>query len=115
MALSNPLEASGRVVGAVGKPLPGVEVQLRDPSTDEVLDAAGSEQGGELLVRGAGVFTSYFRRPDETAKAFAPAGDGQRPWFRTGDHASCGADGLYRILGRASGECHGIPAPLGLP
>ena len=97
MALSNPLEPSGRVVGAVGKPLAGVEVQLRDPVTDAVLDAASSEQGGELLVRGAGVFTSYFRRPDETAKAFAPGG-----WFRTGDHASCGADGLYRILGRAS-------------
>lgn len=96
MVLSNPLEASERVVGAVGRPLPGVEVELRDPATDQLVPA-GSEQGGEVLVRGAGVFAEYFRRPEETAKAFAAGG-----WFRTGDHASCDADGVYRILGRAS-------------
>jgi malonyl-CoA/methylmalonyl-CoA synthetase len=95
MALSNPLEGD-RVVGAVGRPLPGVEVELRDPTSGEPV-AAGDEQGGELLVRGPGVFREYFGRADETADAFAPGG-----WFRTGDHASCDVNGVYRILGRAS-------------
>ena len=100
MVLSNPLEGE-RVVGAVGTPLPGVQVQLRDPSTGERLKA-GCEQGGDLLVRGPGVFREYFRRADATAEAFAPCYDGQGDWFRTGDHARLGEDGNYRILGRAS-------------
>lgn len=96
MALSNPLDGE-RVIGSVGRPLPGVECELRDPSTGAPLDAEGSAQGGELLVRGPGVFKEYFRRPEATAKAFADGG-----WFRTGDHASRDAEGIYRILGRAS-------------
>ena len=48
-------------------------------------------------MRGPGVFTEYFRRPEATAEAFAPGG-----WFVTGDHASCTEDGIYKILGRAS-------------
>ena len=95
MALSNPLHGD-RVVGAVGTPLPGVDCVLVDP-TGQPLDDAGCREGGELLVRGPGVFRDYFRRPDATAAAFAPGG-----WFRTGDHASRDRDGLYRILGRAS-------------
>ena len=94
MVLSNPLHGE-RVLGAVGAPLPGVEVEIRDPSSGAAV-AAGDELGGELRVRGAGVFKEYFRRPDATAAAF----DGG--WFLTGDHASCGTDGVYRILGRAS-------------
>ena len=50
-----------------------------------------------LQVRGPGVFAEYFRRPEATAESFSPGG-----WFTTGDHASRDADGLYRILGRAS-------------
>ena len=96
MALSNPLEGE-RVVGAVGEPLPGVECRIVDPATGEELDAAGCAEGGELLVRGPGVFKEYFRRPDETAKAFV-----EGEWFRTGDHASRDAGGIYRLIGRAS-------------
>ena len=97
MALSNPLDGE-RIIGAVGSPLPGVECELRDPSTGAPLDAEScAHEGGELLVRGPGVFREYFRRPEETAKAFADGG-----WFRTGDHASRDAEGVYRILGRAS-------------
>ena len=95
MALSNPLYGK-RVLGAVGAPLPGVEVEIRDPSSGEEV-AAGDELGGELRVRGAGVFKEYFRRPDATAAAFDKDG-----WFLTGDHASCSKDGVYKILGRAS-------------
>ena len=71
-------------------------MEIRDASSGALVPR-GEELGGELRVRGAGVFKEYFRRPDATAAAFDKDG-----WFITGDHASCDADGVYRILGRAS-------------
>ena len=65
MALSNPLRAERRP-GFVGQPLPGVSARLID---------------GELQLKGPGVFSEYWNRPDNTREAFT---DG---WFRTGDVA----------------------------
>ena len=65
MILSNPLHGERRP-GFVGTPLPGVEIRIVD---------------GEIDVRGPGVFSEYWNRPDETRDAFR---DG---WFRTGDVA----------------------------
>jgi malonyl-CoA/methylmalonyl-CoA synthetase len=79
MILSNPLHGERRP-GSVGTPLPGVEVRMVD---------------GEVEVRGPGVFTEYWQRPDETRAAFR---DG---WFRTGDNAVV-ENGAYRLLGRTS-------------
>ncbi len=90
MALSNPYDGT-RVPGAVGTPLPGVDIRL--------VDAGGApvEEGtpGEIQVRGPNVFGSYWQRPDATEEAFR---DG---WFLTGDMA-VSEDGVYRILGRQS-------------
>jgi malonyl-CoA/methylmalonyl-CoA synthetase len=90
MILSNALHGK-RFPGYVGTPLPGVQVRL-----------AGEEGGavqpgtqGEILVKGPGVFREYWRRPEETKKAF------QGGWFRTGDIA-VSKKGRYRILGRKS-------------
>lgn len=91
MAISNPLEGERRP-GTVGQPLPGVEVRLVDEASSE----SPAERPGEIHVRSAGVFLEYWRRPAETAAAFA--GDG---WFRTGDVARTDG-GYYRILGRLS-------------
>ncbi len=90
MALSNPLVGE-RVAGAVGRPLPGVEVQRVDSDGLRVVD----EEPGEIEVRGPGLFREYWHRPGATAEAFR---DG---WFRTGDVAVV-EGGVYRILGRAS-------------
>ena len=90
MALSNPYEGR-RTPGAVGVPLPSVELRLFDADGDVV--AVGSS--GEIEVKGPSVFLEYWGRPEETAKAFR---DG---WFRTGDVATLEA-GVYRILGRQS-------------
>lgn len=90
MALSNPLHGE-RIPGAVGSPLPGVEVRL----TDESGHRPEPGQPGEIEVRGGNVFLEYWRRPEETRNAFR---DG---WFRSGDIATC-EDGIYRILGRNS-------------
>jgi malonyl-CoA/methylmalonyl-CoA synthetase len=90
MALSNPLEGP-RVPGAVGQPLPGVQVRLVDESGRPVPDGTP----GELEVRGPGLFSGYWDDPEATREAFR---DG---WFRTGDMAVLD-DGTYRILGRQS-------------
>jgi malonyl-CoA/methylmalonyl-CoA synthetase len=88
MALSNPLEGE-RVPGSVGKPLPGVEVQLVDEHGETV--APGNP--GEIEVRGPSVFKEYWGKPQATEQSF------RNGWFRTGDVAVC-EDGRYRILGR---------------
>ncbi|MEX2467151.1 MAG: acyl-CoA synthetase [Gemmatimonadota bacterium] len=90
MALSNPLRGERRP-GFVGRPLPGVEVRLVG---DDGRPPAPGEPG-EIQVRGPTVFGEYWRRPDETERAFR---DG---WFLTGDVAVADG-GDYRILGRRS-------------
>ena len=90
MALSNPLEGERRA-GQVGRPLPGVQIRRVDESGEEVRP----EVPGEVQDRGTGVFSEYWRRPEETSAAF---NDG---WFRTGDVAVV-EDGYYRLLGRMS-------------
>jgi malonyl-CoA/methylmalonyl-CoA synthetase len=90
MALSNPLHGQ-RVPGSVGRPLPGVEVQLVNESGEQVPPATP----GEIEVRGPNVFFEYWHRPEATREAF------RNGWFRTGDTALI-EDGNYRILGRTS-------------
>jgi long-chain acyl-CoA synthetase len=51
-------------------------------------------EDGEICVRGANVFTGYWRRPDATAACLR---DG---WFRTGDRGDVDAAGNWRIVGR---------------
>jgi malonyl-CoA/methylmalonyl-CoA synthetase len=91
MGLGNPLHGP-RLPGTVGVPFPGVSVRLVDDSGR----AAAEGTAGEIQISGASLFKEYWRRPDETRRAFTEDG-----WFRTGDVATC-ADGVYRILGRAS-------------
>ncbi len=90
MALSNPLHGK-RVPGSVGVPLPGVQVQMCGQNGEPVPEGVP----GEIEVRGPGVFSEYWGKPEATREAFR---DG---WFRTGDTAAR-EDGVYRILGRTS-------------
>ena len=90
MALSNPLRGE-RMPGSVGKPLPGVEVQLAGESGEPVAPA----MPGEIEVRGPSVFAEYWGKPDATRDAF------REGWFRTGDTAVV-ENGVYRILGRTN-------------
>jgi long-chain acyl-CoA synthetase len=73
--------------GSVGRPLPGVQVSLRD------VDGAEVDEGdpGELWVRGRSLLSGYWpgtRAVDE---------DG---WFHTGDVAIVDEDGDYRLVDR---------------
>uniref|UniRef100_A0A3B3VUT0 Acyl-CoA synthetase family member 3 n=1 Tax=Poecilia latipinna TaxID=48699 RepID=A0A3B3VUT0_9TELE len=106
MALSNPLKGP-RIAGAVGLPLPDVEVRIVMNNTTNIMIAEGNHKEtqirpglegkeGELLVRGPSVFKEYWNRPQETREAFTDDG-----WFKTGDTAVY-KDGVYWILGRSS-------------
>jgi long-chain acyl-CoA synthetase len=72
--------------GSVGQPVPGVEIKILDDSEEEV----DEHDPGELLVRGANLFSGYW--PDGQG---GPDDDG---WFRTGDIAYADEDGdLYLV------------------
>ncbi|ANK81878.1 MAG: hypothetical protein TEF_14545 [Rhizobiales bacterium NRL2] len=60
-----------------GKPLPDIEVSIRDIDTGAEL-AAGEE--GEICVRGYSIMIGYYNKPEETAAVFTDDG-----FFRTGD------------------------------
>jgi malonyl-CoA/methylmalonyl-CoA synthetase len=91
MNVSNPYDGERRA-GTVGRPLPGVEVVVRDADGVDVADGVH----GELWVRGANVCAGYWHRPEATAAAFV---DG---WFRTGDLGVRAADGYITLQGRRS-------------
>ena len=75
------LNRPGRVrLGTVGTPLDGVTIRLLDD--------------GEVLVRGPGLFSGYWRDDAATARAVI---DG---WFHTGDIGAIDADGFLRIIDR---------------
>jgi malonyl-CoA/methylmalonyl-CoA synthetase len=91
MGLSNPLSGERRP-GAVGQPLPGVQIRLVGESGGLI---EGDREPGEIQVRGPNVFEEYWKKPEVTEESFV---DG---WFRTGDMAVLD-DGYYRIMGRLS-------------
>ncbi len=91
MALSNAYRGERRP-GSVGMPLPQVEVRLKSESGDII---TAEDQPGEIQVRGPGVFSEYWNRPEVTAESF------DNDWFRTGDIAVVESD-YYRIMGRQS-------------
>ncbi|XP_056464283.1 malonate--CoA ligase ACSF3, mitochondrial [Gadus chalcogrammus] len=107
MALSNPL-LGPRTPGAVGVPLPGVEVRIvLDNGSSIIVVAEGNHRNcqvcpglegkeGDLLVRGETVFKEYWNKPQETKESFTADG-----WFKTGDTAVY-KDGVYWIMGRTS-------------
>jgi malonyl-CoA/methylmalonyl-CoA synthetase len=92
MAISNPLHGS-RHPGAVGFPLPGVQIGLF--SEDDIL-IDSIDTPGEIRVKGNSVFLEYWNHREATEKTFK---DG---WFCSGDMATRDSDGYYVILGRTS-------------
>ncbi|GAA3039279.1 AMP-binding protein [Streptomyces glomeratus] len=77
--------------GTVGRPVPGYEVEVRDPAGNAVPD--GEE--GELWVRGPTVTPGYPNRAEETGRALVGG------WLCTRDRARREPDGTFTHLGRA--------------
>lgn len=87
------ITVSGRAGGAVA---PGTVGTALEGVATRVVAEPGAEIG-ELQVKGPTLFSGYLGRPDATAAAYTEDG-----WFRTGDIASVDAEGVHRIVGRAS-------------
>lgn len=79
--------------GWVGIPLAGMETRLT--ADDGATVPHDGETIGSLQVRTPTIFDGYLNRPDATAESFSVDG-----WYRTGDAAVIGADGMHRIVGR---------------
>jgi fatty-acyl-CoA synthase/long-chain acyl-CoA synthetase len=87
--LDDPLEERIR---RLGRPLPGVEVRIRDLESGK--DAAPGAHG-EVLVRGYSTLEGYYRDPVKTAAAIDTEG-----WYHTGDIGSLDAAGTMMFHGR---------------
>jgi HIP---CoA ligase len=84
----SPAEVLSRTVG---KPIPGVQVEIWGRDGTPV--PAGEQ--GEVMVRGFNVMRGYYEDPAATAAAITPEG-----WLHTGDIGFIGSDGNLRITDR---------------
>jgi len=75
-----------------GRPFRGIEVQIRDFDTGEVVP---TWERGEIWCRGYNVFEGYYKDAVKTAECF----DGEG-WFNTGDIGRMDAEGRVGYLGR---------------
>ena len=83
MICSNPY-AGERRGSTVGRPLPGVTLRID-----------GGDTGG-IEIKGANVFSGYWRMPEKTIEEFSADG-----YFKTGDIGTIDKDGYVSIVGRA--------------
>jgi acetyl-CoA synthetase len=81
--------------GAMGRPLPGYAVALRDPRTGE--SSSEGEVCIELARRPAGLMSGYFRDAETTAGRFSEG------YYHTGDLARRDSDGYLTYGGRIDG------------
>jgi long-chain acyl-CoA synthetase len=78
------------VIGSVGTPVSGMEVQIRDLEGN--IMETGEE--GEICVRGRNITRGYLNKPEETASAFWD------DWFRSGDIGLIDENGYLYIADR---------------
>jgi non-ribosomal peptide synthetase component E (peptide arylation enzyme) len=90
--ITRPTDSLETICSCVGRPTCPYD-------TYKVIDEDGKElppnRPGELVLKGPGVFTGYYRNPEENKKAFT--GDG---YFRTGDVARIDEKGYITLTGR---------------
>ena len=76
---------------SVGRPLPTIEVEIRDPAGQRLPEG----RGGEIYVRSPILMREYWRKPEATREAILPG-----RWLRTGDFGRL-EDGRLYINARA--------------
>jgi fatty-acyl-CoA synthase len=77
--------------GSAGLIPPGVHLRILNEQGE---DCAPGE-AGDIVVKGGNVSGGYWRRPEETQKAFIEDG-----WFRTGDIGRMDGDGFLWVIDR---------------
>lgn len=81
-------------LASAGRPALGVDVRVVTPEGRPV--APGSDEVGEIWLRGAHIMTGYWGQPEATAEVL----DGEG-WFHTGDLARVDAEGYIYIVDRS--------------
>jgi long-chain acyl-CoA synthetase len=74
------------LAGTVGKPLPGVQVEIKDPNMSGV---------GEVVARGPNVMLGYFGNEEATREALVDR------WLYTGDLGRLDEEGNLYLVGRS--------------
>ncbi len=77
--------------GSAGLAMPAVATRIVDEQDNDCPPGVA----GELLLKGDNIFQGYWRRPEETERAFTADG-----WFRTGDIARADAEGYHWLVDR---------------
>lgn len=77
--------------GSAGLAMSSVETRIVDEQDNDCPPGVA----GELLLKGDNIFKGYWRRPEETERAFTADG-----WFRTGDVARADAEGYHWLVDR---------------
>ena len=81
--------------GNCGGLAPTLEVMLLDVPDMEYYSTDKPQPRGELCIRGASLFSGYYKNDEETNKAMLPDG-----WFCTGDIATVDSRGRFQIIDR---------------
>jgi long-chain acyl-CoA synthetase len=82
--------------GSFGCPIPGMQAAVVD---SETLEFVAPGQTGELVLSGPNVMQGYWKRPEETARAFIERA-GIR-WMRTGDIVRMDEEGYFHFYDRS--------------
>ena len=90
----NPLHR--RKAGSFGCPVPGMQAAVVDPQT---LEFVATGETGELVLSGPAVMQGYWKRREETERAFFERG-GHR-WMRTGDIVRMDEEGYFHFYDRS--------------
>lgn len=80
------------LAGTIGRALPNVEIEVRDPNTHAKL---GPGEMGEMWFRGRQIMLGYYGRDEETRATIMPDG-----WLRSGDLVMMDKRGYISIAGR---------------
>ncbi len=81
------LQDSNLKIGSCGKPVPEVEIAIKDPNPVTGI--------GEIMARGPNIMKGYYNNPDLTAETIDPSG-----WLATGDLGKLDNHGNLHVKGR---------------
>ncbi|MBU9721191.1 MULTISPECIES: long-chain-fatty-acid--CoA ligase [Bacillaceae] len=80
-----------RKTGSIGVPWPDTDVAVLSAETGEL---AGTNEIGEIVIRGPQVMKGYWNRPEDTQATF------KDDWFLSGDMGYMDEDGFFYIVDR---------------
>ncbi|HSG80318.1 MAG TPA: AMP-binding protein [Acidimicrobiia bacterium] len=89
---AHPTDTLDQRIKTGGLPLPGMECEVHDPETGELLPPGST---GELWFRGPSAFDGYFRDPEANEQSFD-----RRGFFKSGDIMRMDPDGRLTFVSR---------------